>query len=81
MAAFFISLFPQFVLSRDVSFITPMALGPLFCAMTLIWLILYAGVVARIGALLRRPAIRRVLEGLTGAVLVGLGIRLALEHR
>jgi threonine/homoserine/homoserine lactone efflux protein len=81
MAAFFTSLLPQFVPSRDVSFITPMALGLLFCAATLIWLILYAGAVARVGAVLRRPAIRRGLEGLTGVVLIGLGIRLASEHR
>jgi len=81
MAAFFTSLLPQFVPSRDVSFATPMALGLLFCVMTLFWLMLYAGAVARIGELLHRPAIRRALEGLTGVVLVGLGIRLASEHR
>jgi threonine/homoserine/homoserine lactone efflux protein len=81
MAAFFTSLLPQFVPARDVSFITPMALGLLFCAMTLVWLILYAGAVVRLGALFRRPAIRRGLEGVTGIVLVGLGIRLASEHR
>lgn len=81
MAAFFTSLLPQFVPSRDVSFATPMALGLLFCVMTLVWLILYAGVVAHIGEVLRRPRIRRVLEGLTGVALVGLGIRLASEHR
>jgi len=81
MAAFFTSLLPQFVPSRDVSFATPMALGLLFCFMTLAWLTLYAGAVARIGEVLRRPAIHRALEGLTGVVLVGLGIRLASEHR
>ena len=81
MAAFFTSLLPQFVPSRDVSFATPMALGLVFCIMTLLWLMLYAGVVARLGEVLHRPAIRRALEGLTGVVLVGLGIRLASEHR
>ena len=81
MAAFFTSLLPQFVPSPDVSFAAPMALGLLFCAMTLAWLTLYAGAVARIGEVLHRPAIRRALEGLTGLVLVGLGIRLAAEHR
>ncbi len=81
MAAFFTSLLPQFVPSRDVSFATPMALGLLFCVMTLVWLMLYAGAVARIGEVLRRPRIHRALEGVTGVVLVGLGIRLASEHR
>lgn len=81
MAAFFTSLVPQFVPAPDLSFTTPMALGLLFCVITLVWLTLYAGVVARIGALLHRPTIRRALDGLTGVVLVGLGIRLASEHR
>jgi threonine/homoserine/homoserine lactone efflux protein len=58
-----------------------MALGLMFCAMTLAWLTLYAGVVARVGEILSRPAIRQVSDSLTGVVLVGLGIRLASEHR
>lgn len=81
MAAFFTSLLPQFVPSRDVSFATPMALGLLFCLMTLVWLMLYAGAAARLGEVLRRPAIRRALDCVTGVVLVGLGLRMASEHR
>jgi threonine/homoserine/homoserine lactone efflux protein len=30
---------------------------------------------------MRRPAVTRMLDGLTGAVLVAFGIRLALEQR
>jgi threonine/homoserine/homoserine lactone efflux protein len=30
---------------------------------------------------LRRPRIRRVLDGLTGAVLIAFGLRLATTHR
>ena len=37
--------------------------------------------IARIGNLLSRPAIRRMLDGITGAVLIGLGLRLAAEDR
>jgi threonine/homoserine/homoserine lactone efflux protein len=81
MAAFFTSLLPQFLPSPNVLFATTMTLGLLFCLMTLGWLMIYVTVVARVGELLRRTQIRRALEGLTGAVLVGLGIRLASEHR
>jgi threonine/homoserine/homoserine lactone efflux protein len=49
--------------------------------MTLVWLTAYAAVVARAGDFLRRTRIRRALEGITGALLVGLGLRLAAEHR
>jgi threonine/homoserine/homoserine lactone efflux protein len=48
--------------------------------MTFVWLALYAEIVARVGDFLRRGSIRRAVEGLTGLVLVGLGLRLATEH-
>jgi len=49
--------------------------------MTLTWLSAYAVVVARAGDVLRRPAIRRAIDAVTGAVLVALGLRLATERR
>jgi threonine/homoserine/homoserine lactone efflux protein len=49
--------------------------------MTLCWLTAYAVVVARAGDVLRRAAIRRALEAVTGTVLVALGLRLATERR
>jgi threonine/homoserine/homoserine lactone efflux protein len=76
MAVFFVSLLPQF----GHSFPALVALGLLFCTLTFAWLTAYAAVVARAGDFLRRPRIRRALEGLTGAVLVALGLRLAAER-
>jgi threonine/homoserine/homoserine lactone efflux protein len=76
MAVFFTSLLPQF----GSSFVALAGLGLLFCSLTLVWLSLYAVVVARAGDFLRRARIRRTLEGLTGAVLVALGLRLAAER-
>jgi len=77
MAVFFSSLLPQF----GSSFAELLALGVLFCCLTLTWLSAYAVVVARAGDVLRRPAIRRVIDAVTGAVLVGLGLRLASDRR
>ena len=48
--------------------------------MTFVWLIAYGAVVAKAGDVLRRPRVRRVLEGLTGAVLLAFGVRLATER-
>jgi threonine/homoserine/homoserine lactone efflux protein len=76
MAVFFTSLLPQFA----GSFSGLLALGLIFCAMTLFWLTGYAIAVARAGDLLRRPRIRRAIEAFTGAVLVALGLRLATER-
>jgi threonine/homoserine/homoserine lactone efflux protein len=80
MAVFFTSLLPQFT-AGGASFLALLVLGLLFCALTLAWLTAYAAAVARAGDFLRRPRIRRALEGLTGAVLIALGLRLASEHR
>jgi threonine/homoserine/homoserine lactone efflux protein len=81
MAAFFTSLLPQFTPFGDASFASLAALGLLFSLMTLLWLTGYALMIARVGNVLRRPAIRRALEGITGAALIGLGLKLATEDR
>ncbi len=78
MAVFFTSLLPQF---GGSSFATLVGLGFVFCTMTLVWLSAYAFAVARAGDFLRRKKVRRALDALTGTVLVGLGIRIATEHR
>jgi threonine/homoserine/homoserine lactone efflux protein len=78
MAVFFTSLLPQF---GGESFGALLALGLVFCTMTFVWLSAYAAAVAKVGDVLRRPAIRRVVDAIVGAVLVGLGLRLAAERR
>jgi threonine/homoserine/homoserine lactone efflux protein len=77
MAAFFPSLLPQFA----HSFSALLALGFVFCLMTLLWLTAYAIAVARAGDFLSRSWVKRAIEASTGAVLVALGLRLATERR
>jgi threonine/homoserine/homoserine lactone efflux protein len=77
MLAFFTSLLPQFA----SSFAGLLALGLLFCTMTLVWLTVYSVVVPKAGVLLRRPRVRRTIEAVTGTVLIALGLRLATEQR
>jgi threonine/homoserine/homoserine lactone efflux protein len=81
MAVFFTTFLPQFVPGRSPALATLLLLGVLFSALTLAWLVAYSAVVARVGDVLRRSAIGRALDALTGAILVALGIRLALERR
>src|SRR5882757_5300165 len=76
IAAFFSSMLPQFAPAGAADFVGLAALGLLFSLMTLLWLTGYALATARMGDTLRRPLIRRALEGITGAALVGLGLRL-----
>jgi threonine/homoserine/homoserine lactone efflux protein len=80
IAVFFTSFLPQFVPAHHSQFFALLTLGLLFCVLTLAWLTVYSALVARAGDLLRRSSVRRALDGLTGAMLIGLGARLALER-
>ena len=78
MAIFFTSLLPQF---GGTSFAALLGLGLVFCTMTFAWLSAYGVAVAKAGDVLRRPRIRRVLDTVTGTVLIAFGLRVATESR
>ncbi|MFI6604223.1 LysE family translocator [Nonomuraea sp. NPDC050536] len=77
MAVFFTSLLPQF----GSTFAELAGLGLVFSAMTFGWLACYAVAVDAVGEALRRGPVRRAIDAVTGAVLIGLGLRLATEQR
>jgi threonine/homoserine/homoserine lactone efflux protein len=81
MAVFFASLLPQFVLNGAAGFSTLLQLGLVFSCMTFVWLAAYAALVAKAGDFLSQSKIRRAMEGATGAILIALGMRLAVEQR
>jgi threonine/homoserine/homoserine lactone efflux protein len=80
-AVFMIAFYPQFVPAGRPLFATTAALALL---QVLIETVLYLGLaigVSRAGVWFRRRTVRRRLEAASGAVLVGLGIRVALTSR
>ena len=80
-AVFMIAFYPQFVPADGPVFATTAVLG--FLQITLetgLYLALAAGV-ARAGGWFRRPRIRSRLEAVSGTVLVGLGLRVAVSGR
>ncbi len=81
VAIFFASLFPQFAPPGDGAFVALLLLGLAFSAIGFAWLTLYVLVVSRTGDFLRRSRVRRTLEGVTGTVLIALGLRIAAEPR
>jgi threonine/homoserine/homoserine lactone efflux protein len=82
MAVFFTSLLPPFAaFGAEASFGPMLGLGLLFCAITLAWLSANALAVDRATRVLRRPAVCRALDAVTGVVLVALGLRVAGEAR
>ena len=80
-AVFMIAFYPQFV-PADQSLLPTTALLALVqvALETILYLTLAAGV-SRAGAWLRRPTIRRRLEAVSGTVLIGLGLRVAVSSR
>ncbi|HKQ18879.1 MAG TPA: LysE family translocator [Candidatus Eisenbacteria bacterium] len=81
MAVFFASVLPQFVPKGEGILPALALLGLVFAGMTLAWLALYAAVTARVGAFARGSRLTRLLEGMAGVALLGLGIRVATEER
>jgi threonine/homoserine/homoserine lactone efflux protein len=81
MAIFFASLLPQFIPAGNASFSALLVRGCIFALMTLTWLTAYSVVVAKLGEVLRRRRVRRILEALTGSALIGLGVRVAAEQQ
>jgi threonine/homoserine/homoserine lactone efflux protein len=82
MAAFFMSLLPQFVpTAQGASAVTAsLLLGLLFCGLTFAWLAGYSAAISKARRLLSKPRIRRSIDGVAGCVLTGFGLRLALTN-
>lgn len=76
---FYTTLVPQIVDPGDPIALVSVAIGLAHAMIGLAWLALLAGVVDRMGDVLRRPAIRRVLAGVTGSILIAFGLRVAAD--
>jgi threonine/homoserine/homoserine lactone efflux protein len=80
-ALVYTTLIPQFVDRGGSQTAQTFVLAGVFIAMGLVWLTGYALLVARLGSLLRRAAVRRVVNAVAGGMLTALGVRLAFERR
>jgi threonine/homoserine/homoserine lactone efflux protein len=81
VAVVYTTLIPQFVSPGPGAGARTALLAATFVLMGLAWLTAYALAVAAVGRAFARPAVRAWIERVTGAVLVALGVRLALERR
>ena len=81
LAVFFVSLFPHFVPGGASVLPATVLMALLVVAFDLLWYGSLGFLVARAGRSFLRTAVSRRLEQVTGAVLVGLGLRMALQDR
>jgi threonine/homoserine/homoserine lactone efflux protein len=81
IAVFYTAFLPQFIAPGDPVLAKSVLLAAIHNVMGLAWLSAYAWLVARAGDVLRRPWVKRLLDRVTGSVLVVLGARLAAVGR
>lgn len=80
-ALFFLTFIPQFI-DRDESVLAQtLFLTGIHVVVGLVWLTIYAHMVDRARRVLTRDRVRVWLERSTGAVLIALGVRVAVERR
>jgi len=75
---FYVTVVPQFIGPRDPYLARALVLGATHVAMSILWQGSCGVAVGLAAEHLKRPGVRRALEGITGAVLVLLGARLFL---
>ncbi len=81
IAVFYSTFLPQFIGPGDPALLVSMVLACVHIALGLVWLSLYAWLLDRAVEAFKGSRVRRALDALTGTVLVGLGLRLAVERR
>jgi threonine/homoserine/homoserine lactone efflux protein len=81
LAIFFVALFPQFLERGHSNLTTGLAMAALIVALDLVWYSVLALAVTRLRRLFVDGPWQRRLERVTGSLMVGLGLRLALESR
>ncbi|MGH3747506.1 MAG: LysE family translocator, partial [Micromonosporaceae bacterium] len=79
VVVFYVTFLPQFVTPGPGATTRTAMLAMTFIGLAVAWWICYILLLDKIGRWMRRPRVERVIEGLTGAVLVGLGIKVALD--
>ncbi|GAA3130447.1 lysine transporter LysE [Streptosporangium carneum] len=80
VALFFVTFLPQFLPTHGHTLSQAVLLSAIFAGLYLLWFSLYNVVVDRIGSLLRTPRARARIERITGLLLVGFAIRLAVQQ-
>lgn len=79
IAVFFLTFLPQFLNPNHNTLIQLLIMGLTYLVLTVIWFAFYIFLIDKISAFMKKPKTQRYIQGLTGIVLIGFGIKLAFE--
>ncbi|PGO22578.1 lysine transporter LysE [Bacillus cereus] len=80
VAVFFLTFLPQFLNPNHNTFIQLLVMGLTYLILTVIWFAFYIFLIDKISAFMKKPKTQRYIQGVTGLVLIGFGIKLAFER-
>jgi threonine/homoserine/homoserine lactone efflux protein len=80
VAIFYLAFLPQFIGADDPVFEKSVLLASIHAVEGIIWLSFVSLFLHRIKEIIRRPKARKIIEGISGTVLIGFGIKLSMEH-
>jgi threonine/homoserine/homoserine lactone efflux protein len=81
VGVFYVALLPQFVPAGSDPLAVGLLLAAVHAALSLAWFAALIGLASVVGPWLRRRSTVRAIDGVTGATLLGFGVRLALTGR
>ncbi|MFT9847190.1 LysE family translocator [Aneurinibacillus sp. REN35] len=81
VAVFFLTFLPQFLIPGKSTFLQFFVMGMTYAVLTLIWFLMYVSFIHSISTWMKRPSVQRAIQGVSGVVLLGFGIKLAFEER
>ncbi|HLU72324.1 MAG TPA: LysE family translocator [Nonomuraea sp.] len=79
VGAFYVAMLPQFIPPDAPAAAVGLLLAAVHAAEGLVWSTGLIGFAAVMSGLLRHPSVRRLLDRVTGVVIVGFGVRLAVD--
>jgi threonine/homoserine/homoserine lactone efflux protein len=80
IALLFLTLLPQFVGAHEARAATTAKLAIAMLLVEIVWWAFFSAAVGAVSRALRRPSLRRAIEGLAGTLLVGLAVRIAAQR-
>lgn len=80
ITVFYLTFLPQFVQPGPGAIARTGLLAAVFLLLATGWLLVYTALLGRLRRVLTRTAVGRRIERVTGVVMIGLGVRLALER-